>query len=416
MRISTSLMYQTGLGTLTAQQSDLMHLFQQIGTGRRMVTPADDPLAAAQALNTSQTLAMNERYAANRAVAAQNLGVEESTLDSVTRTLMDIRTRLVEAGNGTYSDADRRSLADVLKNARDSLLGYANATDGNGQYLFSGHRGDAPAYVQSGGGIVWNGDTGRRDIQVDQTRRMPAADAGIDIFGRAAPGAGGYVTSAHPGNQGTGMAGSPSVVDPAGANVGKSFSIAFSQVDLDGDGTLELAYTVTVEDGAQPPASLPPQAYEPDAAIDLGGVQVAIGGQPQDGDAFRVDSTASADMDIFATLNGLVAALETPADGDPEALARLGNTLNTATQKIGLNYDNVLTVRASIGSRLDELDKLDANGAQRGLGYQKQLSGLEDVDWYQAISDLQLRQTALQAAALAFQSIQQNTSLFLRNR
>jgi len=416
MRISTSLMYQTGLGTLSSQQSDLMHLFQQIGTGRRLVTPSDDPLAAAQSINTAQTLAMNKRYADNRAVANQNLGIEENTLSSVTEALRDIKTRVIEAGNGTYSDADRQSLADVLKNYRESLLGYANATDGNGQYLFSGYKGDTQPYVQAAdGSIAWNGDSGQRTIQVDQTRRMASGDVGTDIFSRATPGANGYVTQAGPGNAGTAVAGTTSVIDPSGPNVGDSFSISFSNADLDGDGTDELAYTVTIDDGTTQ-TSLPPQAYVDGARIDLGGVRLSIGGAPKAGDYFDVEPAQSADVDMFGTLDALIDMLETPVDGDPVAQARIANLLSTANQKITINHDNVLTVRSSIGARMDELDKLDANGAQRGLGYEAQLSRLQDLDWYQATADLQLRQTALQAAAMAFQTIQMNTSLFLRNQ
>src|SRR5690606_7616956 len=37
MRISTNLMFATGQKTINTQQSDLMHLYRQIGTGQRMV-------------------------------------------------------------------------------------------------------------------------------------------------------------------------------------------------------------------------------------------------------------------------------------------------------------------------------------------------------------------------------------------
>src|SRR5690554_3323784 len=111
MRISSSLLFQTGLNSINAQQSDLMHLFQQIGSGQRMVTPADDPLAAAQAINIRQSQTMNMRYAENREVAKSNLGIEENTLSSVVDLMIDVKTRLVEAGNGTMSDSDRMTLS-----------------------------------------------------------------------------------------------------------------------------------------------------------------------------------------------------------------------------------------------------------------------------------------------------------------
>ena len=87
MRISSSLVFQTGLKTINTQQSDLLHLYQQIGTGQKMVTPADDPLGASQAINLSQSQAQNARYADNRAVANQNLGTEEDALSTLTTLL-----------------------------------------------------------------------------------------------------------------------------------------------------------------------------------------------------------------------------------------------------------------------------------------------------------------------------------------
>src|SRR5690606_22352864 len=135
MRISSNLFFKTGLNSINAQQADLVHLYKQVGSGKRMVTPSDDPLAAAQAINVSQTLAMTERYAANRQVAMQSLGMQENVLSNVTLQLQDIKTRLVEVGNGSLSDVDRAALAEVLQGSRDALLNLANSTDGNGQYM-----------------------------------------------------------------------------------------------------------------------------------------------------------------------------------------------------------------------------------------------------------------------------------------
>lgn len=408
MRISTTQMFRTGINTINAQQSDLMHLYQQIGTGRRIVTPADDPLAASQTINLAQNEAMNTRYGKNRDVAVQNLSMAESTLASVTLTLQDIRSTLVEAGNGTYADADRRSLAGELRIARENLLAQANATDGNGQYLFSGYRGDTQPYVldEASGTVSWNGDAGQRLIQVDQTRQMAASDVGMDIFNRATPGAMTYVTAAGPANAGTAIISTPQVTDPAGLQAGTNFEIAFA-----GD-PLEYTITTTLPDGTTTTSA--PAAYGGAGTIALGGVSVVIdGGPPAAGDTFTVASVQSdeAQIDLFATLDQVIKALETPVDDDPVARAQLSNILNGATQRIAVNYDNVLTVRASQGARLAELDALSANGSQRDLNYEKQLSNLENVDYYAASAALTLRQAALEAATLAFRKIQ-STSLF----
>src|SRR5690606_9026297 len=216
MRISSTLFFQTGLNSINAQQSDLMHLYQQIGSGQRMVTPADDPLAAAQAINISQSQSLNKRYADNREVAKSNLCIEENTLNSVTTLLQDVKTRLIEAGNGTMADADRATLSNVLPTARTSLLGSANAPDGSGQYLFSGAMGSTAAFQEVGGKIVYVGDQNQRNVQADQTRRIAGSDVGSDIFNRAAPGTSVYLSAAGAGNAGSGVVTKPTITDLSG--------------------------------------------------------------------------------------------------------------------------------------------------------------------------------------------------------
>ena len=413
MRISSSYFFQTGLNSINAQQSDLLHLYQQAASGQRMVTPADDPLGAAQAVNLSQSQSLNERYAANRDVLKMNLGNEENALSSVTTLLQDIKTRLVEAGNGTMSDADRATLADVLRNSKETLFGLANSTDGNGQYLFSGFAATQPAFVKNADGTVsYAGDGGQREIQADQTRRIAATDLGSSVFASAASGSRAYLTHADTGNEGTGVIGGPSITDPQGDHVGLPFTIEFSET-AGPDPVLQ--YTVHTFDAAGDPETYGPLNYdEGTTTLQLpGGVQVAFSGLPKAGDRFSVEPATHADteLNVFDTLDAIIAALDAPADGDPLGQAQLANALASALQRIDVNYDQVLTVRASVGSRLGEIDAIDANGSARGLSYASQLSKLEDVDYYTVTTQLELRRSALEAAALAFKKIQ-GTSLF----
>ncbi len=404
MRISSNLLFQTGLNSITAQQSDLLHLYEQIGSGKRMVTPADDPLAAAQAVNISQSQSLNTRFAANRAVANINLATEENALSSMTLLLQDIKTQLISAGNGTMSDVDRATLSNVLVNARDSMLGLANTTDGSGQYLFSGAQGGTTPYQLEAGKIVYKGDTTQRMIQADQTRQIAGSDVGSDIFDRAAPGTTNYLTRADGANTGTGIIGTPVITDQAGSNIGNTFTITF---------TSATAYNVVVTNPAGGTVGTPlvNQPYDAASTTSLslpGGVQVNISGTPQTDDTFKVESAAASntDLDIFATLDGIIKSLAEPTAASPQAQAAFQNNLATAMQRLDVNYNNILTVRASVGARMNELDAIGATGSARSLSYSSQLSKLEDVDYYTATTQLQLRSTALEAASLAFKKIQ----------
>ena len=70
-------------------------------------------------------------------------------------------------------------------------------------------------------------------------------------------------------------------------------------------------------------------------------------------------------------------------------------------------HDNVLTVRSSVGSRLQELDALDVTGDSRTLFDKSYLSDLQDLDYASAIAEFYQRQSALQASQQTFVKIQQ---------
>jgi len=406
MRISSTLFFRTGLDAINTQQADLRHLYQQTGSGKRMVTPSDDPLAAAQAINLGQSQALNQRYADNRQVIKQNLNAEDNVLNSVIKSLQDVKTHLIGTGNGVLSDADRRTLADMLTSAKSHILTLANATDGNGQYLFSGHQQVSGSPFNEHG--KWTAAlSGQRLVQVDQTRRLASSDLGVDVFAGVASGSNGYLTQANATNTGTGLVSSPVVTDPHGANVGKAFTIQF---------TSPTQYDVLVDDVAVSQGNI----YDPKQNVIAlpGGLSVAISGAPNAGDAFTLTPTAklqSGDLNLFESFDAIIDALKTDTAGDPAAAATLRNAITTAIQRFDVHYDNVLTVQASVGARLAEIDTIDDNGAARNLGYTQQLTQLEDLNYYEATTMLQLRTSALEAAALAFRKIQSASFMYMHN-
>jgi flagellar hook-associated protein 3 FlgL len=99
----------------------------------------------------------------------------------------------------------------------------------------------------------------------------------------------------------------------------------------------------------------------------------------------------------------VVSALRQPlSGGGAAAQAHLQNALSTANVKITNAHDNVLTVRSSVGSRLNEIDALDTAGASRDLIDKGYLSDLQDLDPAAAISEFLQRQTSLQATQQTF--------------
>ncbi len=105
--------------------------------------------------------------------------------------------------------------------------------------------------------------------------------------------------------------------------------------------------------------------------------------------------------DVFTTLSNLVTLLNTPIT-NAATQAAFSSGLATAISNLQGSVDNVLNVRAAIGSKLNELDALDTAGADRALQYSKSLSELEDLDYASALSDLAKQQTIMEAAQKSF--------------
>ena len=187
------------------------------------------------------------------------------------------------------------------------------------------------------------------------------------------------------------MFGAVGINDATDANYGKDFQISFS-----GGG-----YEVTTKD--VPPVSVSSGTFDPKVPIAFGGIQVQITGTPDDNDTFDISTARNAGTDVFAALGDLVGALQTPlTGGGPGVQAQLLNALSTANVKITNAHDNVLTVRSSIGSRLNELDTLDTGGASQDLTNKSYLSQIVDLDLASAISDYYQRETSLQATQSTF--------------
>ncbi len=431
IRFSTSTLFQQGVFNLQKSQADVFRTQNQIASGRRVNTPSDDPIAVAHGLDLQQAESINQQYMVNGQTATKALSLSENALSSVVSLLQDARTTAVNAGNGTLSGNDLKSLAVQVRARYQELLGLANSTDDNGQYLFSGFQGSTLPFVETQpGAVAYQGDQGVRQVQISASRQVPISDAGSDVFQQVKNGNGTFVTAAASSNTGTGVVSPGSVLNPAAWNASgaaRDVSVVFhvdstvtppkTTYDLV-DNTTGLSLTT----GAAPGAGPYLRTYTDGGVINLStqappdtnptpfdfGASITVQGQPATGDTFSIKS--SSNQDLFKTLDALATALETASSG-ATGNAKLANDINTALSNIDRGLDNVLRVRASIGTRMQETD--DLAGIQSDLvgQYQDALSKLTDLDYAKAISDLTRQQMVYQAAQQSFAKVQQ-LSLF----
>jgi len=397
MRISSNTIFDSNVAAMGQQQIRLMQTQQQIASGKRLSSASTDPVAATRALDITQSDAINNQQASSRAAARHTLSLAESTLQGVTTLLQDVRTAAVYAGNGTLNSSDRATLATDLSGRLQELVGLANSTDGVGNYLFSGFQSKTQPFVDTPAGMGYFGDDGQRLAQVSATRQMAASDSGADVFMRIRNGNGTFVTQATAGNSGSGVISAGAVVNPA-ALTGNNYSISFSMAA--GISNYSVINTTT----GLPVPGMTAQPYTSGQAIAFDGMRLDIQGAPASGDSFAV--TPSSNESVFKTISNLIATLNEPVVG-----SNLTNGLNRGINNLDNALGNVLTVRATLGLRLNEIDALQTTGEDMGLQLKQTLSQLQDVDYNKAISDLTQQQVTLQAAQKSFTQVA-NLSLF----
>lgn len=192
MRISSNTSYELGIAALNRQQAAQIKTLEQMSTGRRMLTPSENPAAYVRALEVSQADAGNTQYAINRQNAMSNLGMLEGTLGNVTNLVQNAQELAVYAGNGTLTDSGRGAIATELRGNLEELLALANRTDANGQYLFSGFQGSTKPFADTGAGVQYFGDDGQRLVQASASRQLAVNESGRNVFERIPASGGGY--------------------------------------------------------------------------------------------------------------------------------------------------------------------------------------------------------------------------------
>jgi flagellar hook-associated protein 3 FlgL len=397
MRISTAQMHFNTLNALGTRQSEISKLAQQISSGVKLTRGEDDPVGMASALRLQHTLASLDQFDSNSAVLSNRLRSQETALSDAGDVLQRARDLTIQASNGILSDSDLHSIAVEMRGLRSSLLQISNRDDGTGRMLFAGNRDGVAPFTDNNGGVIYLGDDGQNDVDVAPSVAVADTEPGSAVFLRVTTGDGISRAFAGAGNTGSGVLGSAQILNQAQWN-GDTLQLRFTSPTAD-----------EVVDGSGNPLAPPVAgAWTPGQAVTAQGVQFTVSGSPAAGDSFTLEKAPN--QDIFATLQNLIDALDSPGSTDAD-IARRTNALRAGQKDLVSAQDHLLDLRSSTGIRRAALDSSDASRSADGISLTETLSGLRDTDPVEAISQLQLSQAALDAAQQLMARIQRS-SLF----
>jgi len=393
MRLSTSNTYANSLDSLLDRQARLAGTQEQMTTGKRVNRASDDPAAAARA---ERALASERRtVASQRAVDASSnaMTLTESALGDAGTLLQSAREALVAAGNATYSDAERKGVADQLQGLRDQLFAVANRTDGSGLPLFGGQGSTQAPFVDMPGGVQFQGTAGQ--VQAATSDALPLTTDGEATWMQARTGNGVFETRVVA-STGTAVIDAGKVTDPS-LLTGSTYRLQFSVV---GSTT---TWSVLKDGNPTAQTNLP---FSPGQSIQVDGMSATVTGAPANGDSFEL-APSTADLSVFDALDQAIAALKTPGR-TPTQVAQ-GNAV--ALTQLDAVLDQVITGRAQVGALMNRVDSVTDRLSALKLSSQTERSSAEDLDMTQAISDFSNQQTGYDAALKAY-SMVQRLSLF----
>ena len=392
MRVTTGMIFDSGLASMQKQHSRLLDTMEQVSTGRRILRPSDDPVAAARALEVSQSQSVNTLYAANQGYASDALKLVDSKLDAATSIVTYLRTRAVESGNGGYSASDQAAIGADIAQQFDELLSVANSQDATGDYVFGGYSSNTKPF--GGGlaaGVQYQGDQGARTLQISASRNLPITSSGEDIFNTIRAGSGSAFALSAPGNAGSALVSGLSL---SGYN-------DHSYVVEVGAGPSYQVFDTTTDPNRASPIAPTVTTSGSDTTLAFGSVSLSLSGTPANGDEFSVSKVAT----TFDVLGNFVSALNS---GNPAA-TRFGS--NQAIAGMDAAQESISRVRSGVGSRMVEVETQQNINSSMDLQYEETLSRLQDVDYAEAVSNLTEQKLYLEAAQQSFLKVS-NLSLF----
>lgn len=401
MRLSFNMHFNQSLNGILDSQKKMSRAETQMARQTRILSPADDPAASAKVLSLDQNKAQIEQYQTNGNLLKNNLGLQETVLNSM-RTSYDRVSMLTQAtGNGTYTVEQRKAVAFELQNIQTELFDLMNTRSADGSYIFAGYQDKTPAYERNlvTGEFEFKGDNGNRALQISQSISLAGNDSGKAIFENV-------FTRFKPETSSA----------PVGASVSVNNQAVFDNFYLSNFDNLNPAnnqYSLQIDAASNfqilrngnsltPPAT---GTYIPGQNIGFNGIEFQLEAATALPAAVNFELPPPAPTNILNTLQSYIEALNDP-DISPDMLkSALADTLEQTT----VTANNVDSALANLGGRLNVVESVFNTNADLLINNQTYKADISEVDLAAALTEIKRQEVALQAASQTFTKVNATT-------
>ncbi|MBU2099164.1 MAG: flagellar hook-associated protein FlgL [Gammaproteobacteria bacterium] len=403
VRMSTNQLFSRGLNPMLDVQKAVSKTQEQIATNKRVLTPADDPVAATRILQLNQELTDIKKFNNSLSTLGSRMLREEAVLTGISDLQQKAQELVLQSGNAALNKEQRGYIATELQSVVDSMAQLMNSQDASGEYLFAGYQGtSAPFQKDSQGRYQYHGDEGQRFVQVGPVTSIAANDSGYQVFMN--------IKSATP-NVSVGAGPANTAYPPAqasGAQVRNAERFAEFVPD---SAVIEfrpaneivppgLNFTVKqISDGRVLLANVP---YVSGNEIEFAGAVVRIEGRPAEGDTFIVESSNK--KGLLEGIEDYIADLARYGDNTSDRTA-LAASMSATIANLDNAQTQLLQTRSAVGARMNQIEATQSANEDFELVVKTALSELSDLDYAKAISQLTQESFVLEAAQTSFAKI-----------
>ncbi|TFF78455.1 flagellar hook-associated protein 3 [Aeromonas taiwanensis] len=397
MRITTNMIYDRNLATMSKVSERQNTAYNQLMTGDKFTRSGEDPSGMSQKMALTKEIDLFKQYGVNGSLLENSLGHEDTVLTSLNSAMLSAQTLIQKANNSAMGAEERSAIASELEGLQKQMFDLMNSKNSQGEFIFGGNQSKTQPFVKdASGNYVFQGDTGQRSIQVSPTVKVPANDSGFDLFETVA-------------TRRTASAASANI--QVGIGDQGNFE-SFYRNNYDPATPANNQYTVSTLAG-------PPDTYE----ITDGG-----GNLLQSGDYVAGNKIA---------FNGLELTLDLPAGGADQTFAldtpKNDNVLNGMSDFISALRDPALPAsdfqlavadatthmnnartkvdraQGEVGSRLNSLEQVMSSNDGLSTLNQQARAKVSEADMYEVIATLSKEDAAMSASQLAFSKISKLT-------
>ena len=175
MRITQQTIFDGFMKHISDNRAEMHDLQQDIASGKKISKASDDPLKFKRARLLQEQIREKEGYQDRINTARNTLDIAEQSLQEVINGLIEIKSNVTRAVNGTHDSASFTAIKQELESLKEELVASFNAKDVNG-YIFGGVGNDTQPYTidPNSGTVVSNGSNDSLSLEVDK-------DLSIDV-------------------------------------------------------------------------------------------------------------------------------------------------------------------------------------------------------------------------------------------